>query len=113
MSWALPVFLVWQPPFPAQLRSLFAAKRYFDVNTETNRVQELERLFRERIVIIDGAMGTRVQQHKLEEAAYRGDRFRSWTKDLVGLHDLLCLTQPQLIEDIHREYFEAGADLIE
>src|SRR5882724_5636262 len=58
-------------------------------------------------------MGTRVQQNKLDEAAYRGDRFKNSPKDLVGLHDLLCLTQPRLIEDIHREYFEAGADLIE
>ncbi len=58
-------------------------------------------------------MGTRVQQNKLDEAAYRGDRFKNSPKDLGGLHDLLCLTQPRLIEDIHREYLEAGADLIE
>src|SRR5256886_7316812 len=78
-----------------------------------NRAQQLECLLRERIVVLDGAMGTMVQQHKLDEAAYRGERFKSWRKDLKGLHDLLCLTQPRLIESIHRQYLEAGADLIE
>src|SRR5207244_131860 len=70
-------------------------------------------LLRERIVVLDGAMGTMVQQHKLDEAAYRGERFNHWHKDLKGLHDLLCLTQPRLIEEIHAQYLEAGADLIE
>src|SRR5947208_3146459 len=78
-----------------------------------NRAQQLEGLLRERIVIIDGAMGTMVQQHQLDEAAYRGERFKGWPKDLKGLHDLLCLTQPQIVENIHRQYLEAGADLIE
>src|SRR5256886_16246072 len=78
-----------------------------------NRAQQLECLLRERIVVLDGAMGTMVQQHKLDEAAYRGERFKSWRKDLKGLHDLLCLTQPRLVESIHRQYLEAGADLIE
>ena len=78
-----------------------------------NRARQLERLLRERIVVLDGAMGTMVQQHKLDEAAYRGERFKSWHKDLKGLHDLLCLTQPRIIEAIHRQYLEAGADLIE
>ena len=78
-----------------------------------NRAEQLERLLRERIVILDGAMGTMVQQHKLDEAAYRGDRFRHSRRDLQGLHDLLCLTQPHIVEDIHRQYLEAGADLIE
>ena len=68
---------------------------------------------RERIVILDGAMGTMVQQHQLDERAYRGERFRQWRRDLKGLHDLLALTQPQIIEGIHRQYLEAGADLIE
>src|SRR3989449_10685058 len=78
-----------------------------------NRAEQLERLLRERIVILDGAMGTMVQQHKLDEAAYRGDRFRHSRRDLQGLHDLLCLTQPHIVEDIHKQYLEAGADLIE
>jgi 5-methyltetrahydrofolate--homocysteine methyltransferase len=70
-------------------------------------------LLQERIVIIDGAMGTMVQQHKLDEAAYRGERFKNWHKDLKGLHDLLNLTRPEVIEGIHRAYLEAGADIIE
>ena len=79
----------------------------------STRIHELGRLLKERIVIIDGAMGTMVQQHKLDEAAYRGERFNNWHKDVKGLHDLLNLTQPDVIEEIHREYLEAGADIIE
>jgi 5-methyltetrahydrofolate--homocysteine methyltransferase len=79
----------------------------------STRIEELGRLLQKRIVIIDGAMGTVVQQHKLDEAAYRGDRFKNWHKDLKGLHDLLNLTRPDLIEGIHRQYLEAGADIIE
>ncbi len=73
-----------------------------------------ERLLRERIVILDGAMGTMIQQRKLDEADFRGARFADWHgKDLKGCNDLLNLTQPQIIEDIHRQYLEAGADIIE
>jgi len=79
-----------------------------------DRIEHLQRLLRERIVIIDGAMGTMIQQHKLDEAAFRGARFANWQgKDLKGLNDLLNVTQPQIIEDIHRQYLEAGADIIE
>ncbi|CUS32703.1 homocysteine-N5-methyltetrahydrofolate transmethylase, B12-dependent [Candidatus Nitrospira nitrificans] len=70
-------------------------------------------LLRERILILDGAMGTMIQQRKLDEAAFRGERFKDWTKDLKGHNDLLNLTQPSIIEDIHRQYLEAGADIIE
>jgi len=83
------------------------------MKTDTNRAQQLVALLRERIVILDGAMGTMVQQHRLDEGAYRGDRFRHWHRDLKGLHDLLSLTQPKIIEGIHKQYLEAGADLIE
>src|SRR5215510_11467950 len=79
----------------------------------STRIEELGRLLQKRIVIIDGAMGTMVQQHKLDEAAYRGERFKNWHKDLKGLHDLLNLTRPDVIEGIHRQYLEAGADIIE
>jgi 5-methyltetrahydrofolate--homocysteine methyltransferase len=79
----------------------------------STRIEELGRLLRNRIVIIDGAMGTMVQQHKLDEAAYRGERFKNWHKDLKGLHDLLNLTRPDVIEEIHRDYLLAGADIIE
>jgi 5-methyltetrahydrofolate--homocysteine methyltransferase len=79
-----------------------------------DRIEHLRRLLRERIVIIDGAMGTMIQQRKLDEAAFRGARFADWRgKDLKGLNDLLNVTQPAVIEDIHRLYLEAGADIIE
>src|SRR5262245_49669365 len=83
------------------------------MKTGSNRVEQLVRLLHERIAIIDGAMGTRAQQYQLDEAAYRGDRFKNWSRDLKGLHDVLCLTRPQLVEKIHREYLDAGADIIE
>lgn len=70
-------------------------------------------LLRERILILDGAMGTMIQQYRFDEAAYRGERFADWPSDLKGNNDLLCITQPSIIEDIHRAYLEAGADIIE
>ena len=73
----------------------------------------LHDLLRRRIVIIDGAMGTMIQRYKLDEAAYRGERFRDWPRDLKGNNDLLSITQPQIIEEIHRFYLEAGADIVE
>jgi 5-methyltetrahydrofolate--homocysteine methyltransferase len=74
----------------------------------------LESLLRERIVVLDGAMGTMVQQYKLAEADYRGDRFKDWKgKDLKGGLELLLLTKPTIIDEIHRRYLEAGADIIE
>src|SRR5882724_10941604 len=83
------------------------------MHTMPQRIQALQRLLRERIVILDGAMGTMVHQQGLDEKAYRGERFKEWPRDLSGLHDVLCLTQPQAIEAIHRRYLEAGADIIE
>ncbi|UAY52270.1 homocysteine S-methyltransferase family protein [Ferruginibacter albus] len=68
---------------------------------------------KERILIIDGAMGTMIQRHKLEEADYRGERFKDWHTDVKGNNDLLSITQPQIIEGIHKQYLEAGADIIE
>ena len=70
-------------------------------------------LLNERILVIDGAMGTMIQRYKLEEADYRGTRFTDWTSDVKGNNDLLCLTQPQIIKAIHKEYLAAGADIIE
>ncbi|MGH7991478.1 MAG: homocysteine S-methyltransferase family protein, partial [Limisphaerales bacterium] len=79
-----------------------------------DRIEHLQNLLRERIVILDGAMGTMIQQRKLAENDFRGARFANWRgKDLKGLNDLLNVTQPQIIEDIHRQYLEAGADIIE
>jgi 5-methyltetrahydrofolate--homocysteine methyltransferase len=73
----------------------------------------LARLLQERIVILDGAMGTTLQQYKLDEAAYRGERFAGHPTDLKGNNDLLCLTRPQVVEEVHAAYLQAGADLIE
>src|SRR6266487_2511954 len=74
----------------------------------------LEALLRERIVVLDGAMGTMIQRYKLSEADYRGNRFENWKgKDLKGSLELLLLTKPEVIEEIHARYLEAGADIIE
>ncbi len=73
-----------------------------------------EALLRERIVVLDGAMGTMVQRYKLSEEQFRGDRFRDWKgKDLKGSNEVLLLTKPEVIEEIHTQYLEAGADLLE
>src|SRR4051794_3247639 len=77
------------------------------------REKILRNLLQERIVIIDGAMGTMIQQYKLSEEQFRGERFKDWGHDLKGNNDLLSLTQPQIIQEVHRQYLEAGADLIE
>ena len=66
-----------------------------------------------RILVIDGAMGTMIQQYQLDESGYRGDRFADWPHDLKGNNDLLSLTRPEIIKDIHRQYFAAGADIAE
>ncbi|MEY4629621.1 MAG: hypothetical protein RLZZ595_1947 [Bacteroidota bacterium] len=76
-------------------------------------MKDIATLLKERILVIDGAMGTMIQRHKLQEADYRGERFADWESDLKGNNDLLCLTQPKIIQDIHLQYLEAGADIIE
>ncbi len=76
-------------------------------------MKTLQQLLQERILIIDGAMGTMIQRHKLTEADYRGERFKDWPSDIKGNNDLLSLTQPAIIEGIHRQYLEAGANIIE
>ena len=73
----------------------------------------LEAAAEKRILIIDGAMGTMIQRYKLDEAGYRGERFKDWTRDVKGNNDLLVLTQPQIIGEIHEAYLEAGADILE
>ncbi len=75
--------------------------------------KSLDQLLDERIVILDGAMGTMIQRHKLDEAGYRGERFKDWKGDLKGNNDLLTLSQPQIIRDIHDAYLQAGADILE
>ncbi len=73
----------------------------------------LQDLLKQKILIIDGAMGTMIQQHKLNEADYRGEKFKDWPHDLKGNNDLLCLTQPDIIKKIHLQYLQAGADILE
>ncbi|MGC7896517.1 methionine synthase [Vibrio anguillarum] len=74
---------------------------------------QIEAQLQQRILLIDGGMGTMIQSYKLEEQDYRGDRFAHWPSDLKGNNDLLVLTQPQLIKEIHSAYLEAGADILE
>ncbi len=78
-----------------------------------DRITSLLESFDQRILILDGAMGTMIQGYGLSEDDYRGDRFRDWPRDLKGNNDLLTLSRPQVIRDIHRQFLEAGADIIE
>ena len=73
----------------------------------------IHNLLKQRILVIDGAMGTMIQRYKLAEEDYRGTQFAEWDIDLKGNNDLLSITRPQIIQDIHTEYLEAGADIIE
>ena len=73
----------------------------------------IRKALEKRILIIDGAMGTMIQRHKLQEADYRGERFKDWPSDVKGNNDLLSITQPDIIIGIHKLYLEAGADIIE
>lgn len=77
------------------------------------RPMKIEDILKERILIIDGAMGTMIQRHSLDEADFRGEKFRNHSHPLKGNNDLLSLTRPDIIKDIHRQYLEAGADIIE
>ncbi len=77
------------------------------------KMKTIRDLLNERILVIDGAMGTMIQRHKPDENDYRGERFKDWKSDLKGNNDLLCLTQPEMIIGIHQQYLEAGADIIE
>ncbi|MES9926653.1 MAG: homocysteine S-methyltransferase family protein, partial [Candidatus Thiodiazotropha sp. 6PDIVS] len=81
--------------------------------TAKHPAHPIESLLHQRILILDGAMGTMIQRHNLSEADYRGDRFKNWPCDLKGNNDLLTLSQPEIIQNIHQEYLEAGADILE
>ncbi|HWA57922.1 MAG TPA: methionine synthase [Gemmatimonadales bacterium] len=81
--------------------------------TRDTRLDQLPHLLERRILLLDGAMGTMIQTHRLGEAEYRGERFTAWPSDLKGNNDLLVLTQPAIIRGIHAEYLEAGADILE
>ncbi len=77
------------------------------------RLREFRSLLEQRILVLDGAMGTAIQRDRPSEAGYRGERFADWPSDLQGNNDLLSLTAPEVIAGIHRQYLEAGADLVE
>ena len=81
--------------------------------TREERIAALKREANERILILDGAMGTMIQRYKLDEKGYRGERFKDFSRDLKGNNDLLVLTQPKIISEIHNAYLEAGADIVE
>jgi len=76
-------------------------------------MKDIKEVLKERILVIDGAMGTMIQRYQLDEAGYRGERFKSWPHDLKGNNDLLSITRPEIVKAIHLEYLEAGADIIE
>ena len=78
-----------------------------------NHVEKIKAELAKRILVLDGAMGTMIQRHKLKEEDYRGIRFKDYDIEVKGNNDLLSLTNPKIIENIHTEYLEAGADLIE
>jgi 5-methyltetrahydrofolate--homocysteine methyltransferase len=73
----------------------------------------LNELLQQHILVIDGAMGTMIQRYKLNEVDYRGEQFKNWHKDVKGNNDMLCITQPHIIEEIHLKYLQAGANILE
>ena len=77
-----------------------------------DRVEALLRLLPQRIVVLDGPKGTLIQTYRMDEAGFRGQRFKDWARDVKGNNDLLNLTQPHLIQAIHRQHLDAGADII-
>ncbi|MGB1192598.1 MAG: homocysteine S-methyltransferase family protein, partial [Pseudomonadales bacterium] len=89
------------------------AKPSTDPSSAGTREASLHQALQDRILVIDGAMGSMIQTYDLQEADYRGERFADFPKDLKGNNDLLCLTKPDVIRDIHRVYLDAGADILE
>ena len=83
------------------------------INPEDSARKKLGELLDYKIALLDGAMGTMIQQYDLQENDYRGERFADWPSDLKGNNDLLTLTQPQIISSIHQQYLAAGANIIE
>lgn len=96
------------------MRETLVAERAVKIEARSRRLAALPHALASRILVIDGAMGTMLQRHRLTEADYRGtDRFADWPTDLKGNNDLLVLTQPALVADVHRQYLAAGADILE
>ena len=96
------------PPF-----TLADARTAVPVRTRDERIAMLGGLLAQRILLLDGAMGTMIQRERLDEVAYRGQRFAAWASDLRGNNDLLAITRPELIGAIHAAYLHAGADILE
>src|SRR4029453_10844407 len=84
-----------------------------NISTRPSRIAALHDALKQRILVLDGAMGTMIQRHELTEAQYRGERFRDFPRDLRGNNDLLTITRPEVIREIHAQYLEAGADILE
>jgi 5-methyltetrahydrofolate--homocysteine methyltransferase len=99
-------------PAPRVAAAPFAVTPVDETERRT-RIERLKKLLEERIVFLDGAMGTMIQQRHLDEYGYRGERFRAHGRDLKGNNDILSLTRPDIVADIHRAYLEAGSDIIE
>ena len=78
-----------------------------------NTIELLNELLKKKILVLDGAMGTMIQRYKLTEEDYRGERFKDYKQLVKGNNDLLSITQPQIIEEIHNKFLEAGADILE
>ena len=83
------------------------------MNLHLKNMNKIQEILKNRILVLDGAMGTMIQRHNLEEEDFRKGWFENHHKSLKGNNDLLSLTRPEIIEDIHRQYFEAGADIAE
>jgi 5-methyltetrahydrofolate--homocysteine methyltransferase len=76
-------------------------------------IPDIRQIAKERILVLDGAMGTMIQRYKPTDEDYRGERFKNWPRDIKGNNDLLTLTRPDMIREIHAAYYEAGADIVE
>ena len=100
-------------PGPAQASAAPYAIEPVDELARRTRIERLKELLGQRIVLLDGAMGTMIQQHRFDEAAFRGERLRGHGRDLRGNNDILTLTRPDIITDVHHAYLAAGADIIE
>src|SRR5688572_32834814 len=103
-----------RPPYRRSVRRPHRLGRQAKaVKKHMTLIERLQSLLASRILVLDGAMGTMIQRRKLDEADFRGDRFRNHRHDLKGNGDVLALTRPDVIGDIHREYLAAGADILE
>ena len=101
------------PSIPASTAPVPKYAKWVDPVKPTKAFDQINKIMKERIMVIDGAMGTAVQKYKLTEEDFRGERFKDHTHDLKGNNDILVITRPDVIEEIHTKYLEAGADIIE